>query len=42
LQGFQKVVLLAEHLIDGVDYYLLQNGLINCAAAAGVAGILKA
>lgn len=41
LQGFQKVVLLAEHLIDGVDYYLLQNGLIHCSAAAGVAGVLK-
>ena len=41
LQGFQEVILLAEHLIDGVDHHLFQNRLIHCSATAGVAGVLK-
>ena len=40
LQGFQEVVLFAEHLIDGLNDYLLQVFLIDRPSSADVAGIL--
>ena len=40
LQGFQEVVLFAEHLIDGLNDYLLQVFLIDRPGSADMAGIL--
>ena len=40
LQGFQEVVLFAEHLIDGLNDYLLQVLLIDRTSSADAAGIL--
>jgi hypothetical protein len=41
LQGFQKVVFFAEHLIDSLNDYLLQVFLIDRPGMAHVAGSLK-
>ena len=40
LQGFQKVVFFAEHLIDSLNDYLLQVFLIDRPRSANMAGIL--
>ena len=40
LQGFHEVVFFAEHLIDGLNDYLLQVFLIDRPGSADMAGIL--
>lgn len=40
-QRLQEIVLLAEHLVDGVDDHLLQKCFIHRPAVAGVAGGLQ-